>query len=221
YKQAIRLTPQYSYLPYNLGLVYQRLNRRKDAEASYRTAMSLSPELAEPYNALGSLKASTGKAREAEQFYRQALEKDPGLLAARHNLALLLAGQKQRLPEAIGLWRENLTRTPDYLPSRLSLAGALPDPKEAIVEYRAALAVRPEYLAARLALADLLQRTGDAGSALQELRQALKQDQRNAAIYERIGDIEAGQNHSAEARAAYESALRNADSQAAKRIRKK
>jgi tetratricopeptide (TPR) repeat protein len=222
YKDAIRLTPQYSYLPYNLGLVYQRLNRRKDAEGAYRKAIALSPELAEPYNAMGSLKASTGKSREAEQFYKQALEKNPGMLAARHNLALLLSGQKQRAPEAIDLWRENLKRAPDYLPSRLSLAGALPDPKEAIVEYRAALQVRPEYLAARLALAGLLEKTGDAESALQELRQALKQDQKSAAIFEQIGDLEAARKHDAEARAAYESALQNApDSQTGKRIRKK
>jgi tetratricopeptide (TPR) repeat protein len=222
YKQAIRLTPQYSYLAYNLGLVYQRLNRRKDAEASYRLAMKLAPESAEPYNALGSLKSSTGKPREAEQFYKQALEKNPGMLAARHNLALLLADQKQRLPEAIDLWRENLRRAPDYLPSRLSLAGALSDPKEAAQEYRAALKERPEYLAARLALAEVLLKSGDTESALGELQAAAKQNPKSSAVYEKIGDLEAGRNRRAEADAAYETALQNApDSGAAKRLRKK
>src|SRR5262249_48822953 len=104
----------------------------------------------------------------------------------------------------------------------LSLAGALTDPKEAITEYRAALAIRPEYLAARLALAGLLEKTGDADSAVGELRQALQRDPKNAGIYERIGDLEAGRNRAAEARAAYESALQSGpDSQTAKRIRKK
>jgi tetratricopeptide (TPR) repeat protein len=180
--------------------------------------MSFSPELAEPYNALGSLKASTGKPREAEQFYKQALEKNPAMLPARHNLALLLSAQKQPLPEALDLWSENLKRSPDYLPSRLRLSGALPDPKEAIAEYRAVRKDRPEYLAARLSLADLLQKTGDVGAAPDELQQ----DPKSSAIYERIGDVEASRNHSAEARAAYESALKNApDSNTAKRIRKK
>ena len=129
--------------------------------------------------------------------------------------------QKQRLPEALGLWRENLTRAPDYLPSRLSLAEALPDPKEAIAEYRVVLKDRPEYLAARLALADLMQKTGDSGSALAELQEGLK-TQKSSAIYERIGDIEAGQNHASEARAAYQSALESApDANAVKRLRKK
>jgi tetratricopeptide (TPR) repeat protein len=222
YQQAIRLTPQYSYLPYNLGLVYQRLNRRKDAEASYRKAITLAPDLAEPYNALGSLKASTGKPQEAEQFYRQALEKNAGMLAARHNLALLLSEKKERLPEAIALWRDNLKRSPDYLPSQLSLASALPDATQAIAEYRTILAAKPDYLAARLALAGLLQKTGDPTAALVELREAQRLDAKNASIYERIGDLEAGQNHAAETRAAYESALQfSPDSQASKRIRKK
>ncbi len=126
YQEAIRLTPQYSYLPYNLGLVYQRLNRRKDAEAAYTKAEMLAPNSAEPYNALGTLKASEGKRTEAEQLYREALQKNASLLAARHNLALLLADQKGREKEAIDLWRENLRQSPDYLPSRLSLAERWP-----------------------------------------------------------------------------------------------
>ena len=119
------LTPQYSYLPYNLGLVYQRLNRRRDAKAAYTKAEMLAPDSAEPCNALGTLKASEGKRGEAEKLYQQALEKDSSLLAARHNLALLIVDQQERRPEAIRLWRRNLTQSPDYLPSRLSLAGAL------------------------------------------------------------------------------------------------
>jgi tetratricopeptide (TPR) repeat protein len=171
---------------------------------------------------LGSLKASTGKAREAEEFYRQALEKNPGMLAARHNLALLLTEKKERLPEAIDLWRDNLKRSPDYLPSRLSLAGALPDPAQAIAEYRTILAAKPDYLAAHLALAGLLQKTGDPASALEQLREAQRLSAKNASIYEQIGDIEASQKHAAEARAAYASALENApDSQISKRIKKK
>jgi len=144
------------------------------------------------------------------------------MLAARHNLALLLAERKERLPEAIDLWRDNLKRSPDYLPSRLSLAAALPDPQQAIAEYRTILNAKPDYLAARLALAGLLQKAGDPASALEQLREAQKLNGKNASIYESIGDIEAGQKHAAEAKAAYESALENApDSQSSKRIKKK
>jgi predicted Zn-dependent protease len=115
-----------------------------------------------------------------------------------------------------------LKRSPDYLASHLSLAAALPDATQAIAEYRTILAAKPDYLAARLALAGLLQKTEDPTGALAELREAQKLDAKNASIYERIGDIEAGQSHAAEARAAYASALQFApDAQASKRIRKK
>jgi len=211
YQQAMRLTPTYSYLPYNLGLVYQRINRRKDAEAAYRKAMSLAPDSAEPYNALGTLKSSEGKRADAEKLYLDALQRDADLLAARHNLALLMASDKNHVPDAITLFRENLRRSPDYLPSRLSLAQTLADADDrpgAIAEYRRVLALKPGYIAARIALAGLLQKSGDADAALIELREALKPDPENAAILEQIGDIEAARNRIAEARAAYASALK-------------
>jgi Flp pilus assembly protein TadD len=197
-------------LPYNLGLVYQRLNRRRDAEAAYTKAEMLAPDSAEPYNALGTLKASEGKRGEAEKLYQQALEKDSSLLAARHNLALLIVDQQGRRPEAIQLWRQNLTEARDYLPSRLSLAGALAtagDSSQAIEEYRKVIEAKPEYVAARIALADLLAKTGDRNGALDQLREVTRQGSQNPELFERIGDLEAARQHPAEARAAYQSAL--------------
>jgi protein O-mannosyl-transferase len=210
YQEAMRLAPQYSYLPYNLGLVYQRLNRRKDAETAYIKAEMLAPNSAEPYNALGTLKASEGKRADAERLYQQALKADPKLLAARHNLALLVEDQQGRRAEAIQLWRQNLTQSPDYLPSRLSLAGALAtagDNAGAIEEYRKVLAAKPEYVAAHNALADLLTKTGDRDGALEQLRQVSKQNSQDPDLFERIGDLETARQHPAAARAAYQSAL--------------
>jgi tetratricopeptide (TPR) repeat protein len=222
YQEAIRLTPQYSYLPYNLGLVYQRLNRRKDAEASYKKATALAPDSAEPYNALGTLKASEGKRDEAERLYREALQKNSNLLAARHNLALLLADEKNRQQEAIDLWRVNLQQSPDYLPSRLSLASTLAsagDNAGAIAEYRKVLAAKPGYLAAHFALAGLLSKSGDSEGALQELRELSKQEPQNSGVFEQIGDLEAARKNTTEAKAAYKSALDLApDRDARKRI---
>ncbi|MBK9169143.1 MAG: tetratricopeptide repeat protein [Bryobacterales bacterium] len=219
YQEAIRLRPTYGYLPYNLGLIYQRLNRRRDAERSYRRAIALGPEKPEPYNALGSLKASTGKEREAETLYKQALEKSPSFLAARHNLALLLADQKGREQEAVALWRQNLAQDKSFLPSRLSLAEhlAATDPAGAAAEYRAVLAERPEYVAARLALARALEASGDAAAALAELNRAAAAEADNAVIPERIGDLERSRGRHAEAEAAYRRALDLAPDNAARR----
>ena len=224
YQQAMKLAPQYSYLPYNLGLVYQRTNRKKEADASYRKAMMLSPNSAEPYNALGSLKASEGKRTEAEQLYRQALQKRPSLLAARHNLALLLSADANRRQEAIELWRENLRQDPSHLPSRLSLAETLAaagDTNNAVNEYRTVLKDKPGYTAARVALATLLAKSGDNDAALTELRQAAQADAQNADLQERIGDIEAARGRKTEATAAYEAASKLSDKAGRKRIEAK
>jgi tetratricopeptide (TPR) repeat protein len=211
YQQAMRLTPQYSYLPYNLGLVYQRLNRRREAETEYRRAMTLAPDSAEPLNALGSLKASEGKTAEAEKFYRDALRKNSSLLAARHNLGLLLAGIKGRQNEAIAAWKENLVTDPGYLASRLSLAELLAqtgDTAGAIEQYTFVIGAKPEYIAARVALAGLYLKSNQSDKALDQLRAAVKLDAQNASLWEQIGDAEKSLNHPDAAREAFASALK-------------
>jgi len=159
---------------------------------------------------LGPLKASEGKRGEAERLYREALQKNAKLLPARHNLALLLAKEKNRQQEAIDLWRENLRQSADYLPSRLSLAATLAergDNAAAIDEYQKVLAAKPDYVGARLALAGLLVKTGANDQALEQLRRASKGDTQNPEVFEQIGDLESARHNAAEARAAYQSAL--------------
>lgn len=225
YQQAMKITPQYSYLPYNLGLVYQRTNKRKEAEHEYRLAMSLAPASAEPLNALGSLKWQEGKASEAEQLYREALAKNSNLLAARYNLALLLAAKPDRQSEALTLWRDNLQRDPGHLPSRLSLAGTLAargDTPAAITEYQAIVRAKPEYVAARTALADLYIKNHDTPAAVEQLRQAARLDPQSAPVYERIGDLESSTGHLSEAKAAWQQALEHStDKSSRKRLANK
>ncbi|HEV8146447.1 MAG TPA: tetratricopeptide repeat protein [Bryobacteraceae bacterium] len=225
YQQAIKLTPQYSYLHYNLGLVYQRLNRNKDAENAYREAMKRASSSAEPSNALGTLKAAQGKRSEAEQFYKDALAKNPKLYSARHNLALLLASDKNRQQEAIDLWRENLRQSPGFTASQLSLAETLAargDNAGAIEQYRAVVQEKPKYVAAHLALAQLLIKTADTEGALAELRAASAVESQNFEIFELTGDLEAGRKNTAEAKIAYEKAAQLApDRNAKKRVASK
>ena len=225
YQQALRLTPQFSYLHYNLGLAYERLNRRKDAETEFRKAIALAPGLADAYNALGSLRAEARRPGPAEDFYKQALQKDPGLLAARQNLALLLSTEPKRSDEALGLWRDNLARAPDYLPSRLSLAEALKEQKktaQAIAEYQEVIRLKPEYVAARVALAELLLTAKSLDTALEQARQASALEPRNPDILELTGDIQKKLGQPGEARKSYEAAIKASyDRAALKRVHNK
>ncbi|HSB14104.1 MAG TPA: tetratricopeptide repeat protein, partial [Bryobacteraceae bacterium] len=222
YRRAMTLAPAYSYLPYNLGLLYQRLNRRKEAEGAYRKAIALTPERAEPYNALGYLKASAGRRAEAERLYRTALEKDPQLLSARHNLAVLLSERAEGLAEAIQLWRVNLLRDPEYLPTLLSLGRALTragDTEEAIRQYQTVVRLKPDYVAARLAAADLFRKNNQPEAALDQLNEALKRQPHASQVHEAIGDLEAARGREQAAKDAYSAALRFApDGETRKRI---
>ena len=225
YQQAMKITPQYSYLPHNLGYLYERMNKRKEAEQSFRLAMSLSPNLAEPVNALAALKQQEGKTDEAERLFRTALQKNDNLLAARQNLAVLLAARNDRQSEAIDLWRDNLRRDPQYLPSRLSLASTLRargDTAAAISEYQAVIQSKPEYVAARTALADLYIKNHENAAAIEQLRTSARLDPQSGPILEKIGDLQLASGDPAAARASWREALqRTSDKSARKRLNTK
>jgi len=211
FQAAMKVTPQYGFLPYDLGELYMKMNRRKDAEASFLKAAALMPASGDPLNALGALKASEGKNAEAEKYYRDALVKDTALLHARHNLAVLLAGTRDRQTEAIALWQQNLQADANHTESRIGLAELLSRRGEnaaAIEQYRLIVNALPEYIAARTALAEVFIRANQPDAALEQLRAASRLDAQNAAVWERIGDVEKSLNHATEARDAYGTALK-------------
>jgi len=225
YRRATELAPRYAYLPYNLGLLYERLHKQKEAEISFRKAMELDPGMADAYNALGYLRESEGHAGEAEQLYNTALRIDPNSLAARQNLAVLLSSQRNRMNEAIALWRLNLATQSDYLASRLSLAKALAAAGQldaALDEYKAAETVRPDYIAVRLALAEIYEQKRDFENASNELRESLTLQPANPLLLERLGDLESRRGQKADALDAYQRVLSGTiDRETRKRVRSK
>src|SRR5262249_50483815 len=190
YREAMRRASDYFYLPYNLGLLFQRMNRPDDADAEHQAAVRNAdrhpPGRSEPYVALGLVKAAQGKAREAESYYRKALTIPAAELStrtARHNLAALLARTAKGATDAKQLWRENGS----YVPSQLALAEAYAARNrvvEAITIYREMLRNVPDHLPGRLQLATELAGTGDRDCAIVELRVVVAQQPGNAAIQE-------------------------------------
>src|SRR6185295_14723177 len=91
--------PAYSYLPYNLGLLYQRMGNPDEAERAFRLAGERADRraarLGVPKNH-GTVYLSEGRRRAAMSHFDLALGADPDYVPAMHNKAVLLAQSGHR-----------------------------------------------------------------------------------------------------------------------------
>jgi tetratricopeptide (TPR) repeat protein len=91
-KQLLSLTaanPLLSGPQVNLGLVYWRQEKLKEAEAAFNQALTLNPLNNDAYVQLGLFLREQGRFAEAEKTYLKALEVWPHNLAAHRNLGIL------------------------------------------------------------------------------------------------------------------------------------
>jgi tetratricopeptide (TPR) repeat protein len=228
------LGPQYSYLPYNLALLYQRLNELPLAETYYKLAKSraeLNPhivklatgsrwaERAEIQDAMGTLETTRKHWSRAEADYRQALADDPQSLNARHNLALMLS-RNAKSAEAEDLWKRNLAASPDHLPSLAGYADYLAryaSPGDARALYLRVTQLRPDYAGVHRKIAALWLQSGNPQAALAELQQAAGSSPDNPDLLEQIGDLQSQLGNPAAAVAAWKQAVDHASDPAARR----
>ena len=68
-------TPEVGY--YNMGRAYAQLNKAKEAEEAFRTAIRLEPKFGAAYYQLGMVLAGTGQRQEAKDMFRKARDLDP------------------------------------------------------------------------------------------------------------------------------------------------
>ena len=106
------------------GPLYQRLARRKAAEKEYRAALAIS-DLPEARTGMGSILAAKGKTEKAAVEFDRALQLNPDLLAARHDLALLVA--RSDPVKAIANWERNLRRDREFCPVAPEFGSRLPE----------------------------------------------------------------------------------------------
>lgn len=91
------------------GVEKLRAGDFRGARESFDTALAKMPYLAEAHSNLGIALLEQGLEGEGEQALREAIELDPGLLSARENLAVLLAGRYDH-DAAVSAWDDVLVR---------------------------------------------------------------------------------------------------------------
>ena len=108
-----------------LGWALDRLARHDEAEECLRKALEVDPDYAEAHFNLGYNLRKEGKFALAEKHLRRAIEIDPKYALAYAELGALLAGQKNRIREAVSYLRNALGHNPNDGWSMAYLANAL------------------------------------------------------------------------------------------------
>jgi tetratricopeptide (TPR) repeat protein len=186
YLRAMELARYYSYLPYNLGLLNQNVNRLDDAEKYYRIAIETADEArrlkiepatprfrerAVAWNALATVEIARRRFDRALTDVKKALADDDALIAARHNEALLLS-RTGPSAEAERLWRGIVASDAKAEDSRLALAQYLDRNgrhDEALVECEALLRLSADSVEGHRLAGSLLLRQNKPAEALPHL----------------------------------------------------
>ncbi|MFZ6769997.1 tetratricopeptide repeat protein [Undibacterium sp. Di26W] len=147
------------------------------AEAAFRQALVLEPDLAEVHANLAWLLAQQGRFVQAEAAYLHALQLAPDNLQIALNFAVMLAARK-RFVEAEQWYRQILAQDAGRVPAWSNLGVLLASMQredEAEACYQQALALAPDYRKAAFNLAYLLLRQGryEEGWAMLEARDSL------------------------------------------------
>ena len=183
YQHAIRSHPGCASAWYNYGNLNERLGKTAEAEACFRSAVSLAPRQPDFRNNLGnSMRDETARNDEALHSYSIAIALKPTFLGARFNKASLLASMT-RLDEALDEYSALLDHDPSYRQARVArgnayLAGEQLDLAER--DYRDVLLSDPRSVSELNNLCLVLHRLDRLSEALSTCRAAITADPTHA-----------------------------------------
>lgn len=111
--QLVEKEPRFPAPFVNLGMAYEKLGDKKNAEISYHKALAIDLGHARGNNALGLLYRKEGRFQEARKAYTNALADHPDYLPARKNLAILCDLYLRDYPCALENYEAYLEQQPD------------------------------------------------------------------------------------------------------------
>ena len=192
-----RAQPNWATAHYELGLVLSRLERREEAIAALRRAVTLKPDMPDAWRALGDQLTISGDRVGADACYAQHIKastRDPRLLQAAAALC------DNNIPVAESLLRAHLKNYPtDVAAIRMfaEVAARLGRFRDAENLLKRCLELAPSFHAARHNYALVLSRQNKAGEALREIDRLFAAEPNNpghrnlkAAVLAKIGELE-------------------------------
>ena len=95
YERLVKYAPDSTKVHVELGLIYNSIGRKREAEAMLKKAIKINPDYAEAYNSLGATYDLMGKKEEALAMFKKAIKIKPDFARAHNNLSIFYFYQKQ------------------------------------------------------------------------------------------------------------------------------
>ena len=194
---------------FNLGIAHHQAGRTADAEAAYRRAVDLAPELAPAWTNLGAALHALGRLDDAVAAFGDALAADGSFVPAHLGLgdALYAAGRAAEAVVASGRAIELAGDDPRGHAGLGRACLAAGDPERAIGACRDAIARAPASDTAREGLGLALLARGDIDAAIDELQRATALAPARASLWFELGLARARGGRFAAAAHAYQEAI--------------
>ncbi len=151
---AVRFLPSNAEMHYHLAAIQVSLGKLKEAEGSYRLALTLKPDFAEAYNNLADVMLKLEQPNEALICCRHALQIRPNYVGAIYNLGNALVKLEQR-NNAIEHFQRAIELQPDFSAAHFNLGcnySFLGQISKAQACYRKVLEIKPEQFDAHTSL---------------------------------------------------------------------
>ena len=170
-KQLVQLPTGYNFM--RRGQLYAYMNRNEDAEADFKKAMHLAPDLSYPYNYMGVLVESYGDEAQALELYKKAIEvgerENDVCMEAYHNAANLLCRDSQFVSARMTLKRGfELTGDITLLYEEFMVArreGEFDDAEELLKEYHQKAGDKSDAVKYMVDVANILREKGEIDKA--------------------------------------------------------
>jgi len=210
---AANLTPTDPNPRVALGTFFFQHGNVAAAEQAFEAAIAWAPDSPEAYNNLGLIYAQQGKHERAVEAFQKALELEPGVAATEHNLALSLQ-HLHLYDEAIAHYQAALALGGPQNSMLLNMAIAYLEAGQldkAVDAAQTALNSKPDLAPAYAVLGAVYVESRQPEKALPNLQRAIALDASSSQTYFYLGLAYKSLGHTAEATAALEQALVNAD----------
>jgi tetratricopeptide (TPR) repeat protein len=188
-QSALKVLPDDFRVNFFLGVAYSRLNRNTDAARVLEHARQINPKDVDGITQLALVYDALKNVEESDRLYEEALKLDPNNHLVLNNFSYSLAERGVQLTRALGMATKAVAAQPEN-PSYLDTMGwicyRLGNYVDAERYVKKAIAVGEVSAVVYEHLGDIYFRLNDRESALEQWNAALKLDETNTALREKI-----------------------------------